>query len=58
MSHYLKLLLDATFGRRLFRNEAVWRPHGGRPKGSQHEPRTLGRDTDRLLNYSKGDGLK
>ena len=30
----------------------VWRRHGGRPKGSQHDPRTLGRDTDVLLNYT------
>jgi len=33
MSHYLKLLMDAVFGRRAFRNEVVWCYYGGgRPK--------------------------
>ena len=54
-SHYLKMLLDAVFGQSGFRNEAIWRRHGGRPKGSQHPPRTLGRDTDTLLNYTASD---
>ena len=54
-SHYLKMLLDAVFGQSCFRNEAVWRRHGGRPKGSQHQPRSLGRDTDVVLNYTMGD---
>ena len=54
-AHYLKLLLDAVFGQACFRNEVVWRRHGGRPKGNQHQPRTLGRDTDVVLNYSMSD---
>ena len=56
-SHYLKLLLDAVFGQSCFRNEVVWRRHGGRPKGSQHQPRTLGRDSDVLLNYTASDSF-
>ena len=51
-AHYLRILLDAVFGQSCFRNEVVWRRHGGRPKGSQHSPRSLGRDTDALLNYT------
>lgn len=54
-AHYLKLLLDAVFGQSRYRNEVVWRRHGGRPKGSQHAPRTLGRDTDTLLHYTVSD---
>ena len=56
-SHYLKLLLDAVFGQSCFRNEVVWRRHGGRPKGNQHQPRTLGRDSDVLLNYTASDSF-
>ena len=29
MSHYLKLLMDAVFGRKSFRNEIVWCYRGG-----------------------------
>ncbi len=29
MSHYLKLLMDAVFGRRSFRNEIIWAYRGG-----------------------------
>ena len=54
-SHYLKMLLDAVFGQSRFRNGVVWRRHGGRPKGSQHKPRKLGRDTDTLFNYTTSD---
>ena len=56
-SHYLKLLLDAVFGQPCFRNEVVWQRHGGRPKGSQHQPRTLGRDTDAVLNYTMSNNF-
>ena len=56
-SHYLKLLLDAVFGQPCFRNEVVWQRHGGRPKGSQHQSRTLGRDTDAVLNYTMSNNF-
>ena len=29
MSHYLKLVLDAVFGRKAFRNEIIWCYDGG-----------------------------
>lgn len=56
MSHYLKLLMDAIFGRKNFRNEVVWQRSSGRAKGSQHKSRTLGQDTDNILHFSKANG--
>ena len=48
MSHYLKLLLDAVFGRKQFRNEIVWfYQTGGVSK------RWFGRKHDDILFYSK-----
>ena len=49
MSHYLKLLLDAVFGRKQFRNEIVWSYHRwtGATKHFQ-------RMHDILLFYAKG----
>ena len=49
-SHYLKLLMDALFGRKNFRNEIVWQRtitrKGNLTKG-------LARDADIILRYSK-----
>lgn len=55
MSHYLKLALDAIFGRNQFRNEVIWLRASGTPKGSQHKSRTFGRDCDYILHYSSTD---
>ncbi|MXX59827.1 MAG: hypothetical protein F4Z37_12630 [Rhodothermaceae bacterium] len=52
MSHYLKLLMDAIFGHRNFRNEITWQRHSSLAKGSQHAPRTWGNTTDTLLFYA------
>ena len=52
-SHYLKLLMDAVFGRERFRNEIVWRRYGSHNdvgQGSKH----FGRVHDVLLCYTKG----
>ncbi len=50
MSHYLKLVMDAVFGRRAFRNEIVWCYTGpGSPKMRQ-----FNRKHDTLLWYSGG----
>ncbi|MDE0315779.1 MAG: DNA methyltransferase [Candidatus Poribacteria bacterium] len=52
MSHYLKLLMDAIFGKKNFRNEIVWqRLHGG-GKTTQHKPISYGPTTDHILFYS------
>ena len=53
MSHYLKLAMDAVFGKGNFRNEIVWQRASGRAKGSQHQSKSLGRDVDYILHYSK-----
>ena len=50
MSHYLKLVMDAVFGKGNFRNEIVWCYTGpGSPKMRQ-----FNRKHDSLLWYSKG----
>ena len=46
-SHYLKLLMDATFGAGNFRNEVVWKRTAGRSDGNQ-----FGRVHDVLLFYA------
>ena len=51
MSHYLKLLMDAAFGRKAFRNEIVWCYSGpGSPKMRQ-----FNRKHDVILWYAAGD---
>ena len=47
MSHYLKLLMDAVFGRRNFRNEVIWERTTGRKSVSQY-----GRAHDTILFYA------
>ena len=54
-SHYIKTCMDAIFGKKNFRNEIVWQRASGRAKGSQHDSRSLGRDTDNIFHYSKTD---
>ena len=51
MSHYLKLVMDAIFGRRNFRNEIVWH-YGGR--GAKAISRQFARNKDVILFYSAG----
>jgi len=50
-SHYLKMLMDAIFDPRNFRNEIVWRR-----TGSHNSPRRLGPIHDIILFYSKTGG--
>jgi site-specific DNA-methyltransferase (adenine-specific) len=50
-SHYLKLLLDAVFGPRVFRNEIVWL----RTNAQNFKPRYFTRNQDVILFYSKSD---
>ena len=50
MGHYLKVVLDAIFGRRNFRNEIVWYYRGaGTPK------KDFARRHDTILRYSESD---
>ena len=48
-SHYIKMCLDAIFGRKNFRNEIVWRR-----SIAHNDPKRYGNNSDRLLYYSKG----
>ena len=49
-SHYLKLLMDAIFGHRNFRNEVVWKRTAGRSDGKR-----FGRVHDALLFFANGE---
>ncbi|HXI15084.1 MAG TPA: site-specific DNA-methyltransferase, partial [Chloroflexota bacterium] len=50
-SHYLKLLLDAIFGARNFRNEIIWR----RTTPKAVTTRRLTQNHDTVLSYQKSD---
>ena len=50
MSHYLKLLLDAVFGVKQFRNEVIWRRHNARSV----KQAAWARLHDVILYYVKG----
>jgi len=49
-SHYLKVLLDAIFDARNFRNEISWKRFSGK-----NDPKRYGRIHDILLYYSRSD---
>ena len=50
MSHYLKLIMDALFGRKNFKNEIIWKRTTGRS-----DAKRFGRVHDVVLYYTKGD---
>ena len=50
-SHYLKLVMDAVFGRYNFRNEVVWKRTSTKSLGKRYAV-----NTDRILYYVKSDG--
>ncbi len=50
---YIRLALDAVFGRQNVRNEIIWERHTSTQRGSQHRPRRWGRTTDTILFCSK-----
>jgi len=50
MSHYLKLVMDAVFGRRMFRNEIIWAY-----TGPSNTKRWFPRKHDVILFYSRSD---
>ena len=58
MSHYLKVVMDAIFDRRNFRNEIFWQRYSGRAKGNQYTPKTFGVHNDNLLFYVKNRETK
>lgn len=52
-SHYLKMVLDAIFGKENFRNEIVWKRFNFHADAIR-----FGRVSDRILFYSKTDNYK
>ena len=46
MSHYLKLAMDAIFGRKMFKNEMVWKRNF-----SHNDPKVFGKVSDAILFY-------
>jgi DNA modification methylase len=52
-SHYLKIVLDAIFGKRQFRNEITWKRTSAHSDGNRY-----GRNTDTLFFYTKSDVWK
>ena len=57
MSHSLKMVMDAIFGRKNYRNEITWRRIMA-GKGSQHLPSSWGRNTDIIFFFTKTDDFK
>jgi site-specific DNA-methyltransferase (adenine-specific) len=49
-SHYLKLLMDAIFGPKNFRNEIVWKR-----TSAHNDPRRFGANVDTILFYTVSD---
>ncbi|RKU20179.1 hypothetical protein C6500_09490 [Candidatus Poribacteria bacterium] len=50
MSHYLKLVMDAVFGKANFRNEVVWQR-----TSAHNDSRRFGKVHDTILYYAKGN---
>ena len=55
MSHYLKLLMDAVFGKKQFRNEVIWKRYRGKRSGATKKFASV---TDSILFYSKTNNGK
>jgi site-specific DNA-methyltransferase (adenine-specific) len=49
-SHYLKMVLDAIFGTKYFRNEIIWKR-----ANAHNDPKRFGRISDTIFYYSKTD---
>ena len=53
MSHSLKLVMDAIFGKVNFRNEIIWKRIQGAGKRSQFKISNYGKNSDTILFYAK-----
>ena len=53
MSHTLKLVMDAVFGKKYFKNEISWERIKGAGKRTQHKPKKYAVSTDSILFYKK-----
>ena len=54
-SHYLKVLMDAVFGKENFRNEVIWKRRTGTHNARLDD---MPQSTDIILFYSKTDNLQ
>ena len=52
MSHYLKLVMDAVFGKQNFRNEVIWKRTSTKSLAKRYAV-----NTDRILYYIKSNGV-
>ena len=52
---YLRILMDAVFGEKQFRNEIVWERIKGAGKTSQHKPKSYGASSDFIFFYAMSD---
>ena len=50
---YIRMCMDAIFGKNNFRSEIIWERASRRAKGSQHPSKAFGKDTDTIFYYSK-----
>jgi site-specific DNA-methyltransferase (adenine-specific) len=57
MSHYLKTLCDAIFGKELFRNEIIWERNSG-TGSSKNLAKKFPTNTDTIFFYSKSENYK
>ncbi len=53
-SHYLKIMLDAIFGKQNFRNEIIWKRKAGRGE-TNNAAKRFGVSNDVILAYAKTD---
>ena len=53
-SHYLKIMMDAIFGTKNFRNEIIWKRVSG-SKIKNPKKRSFDKNTDTILYYAKSD---
>ena len=51
-SHYIKMCMDAIFGRKNYRSEITWKRATSTQKGSQHKSKRWGNNADILLYYA------
>ena len=51
-SHYLKVLMDAIFGKVNFKNDIVWR-YGGSARGAKAIAKHFARNNDNIILYAK-----
>ena len=52
VSHYIKMCMDAIFGRKNYRSEITWKRATSTQKGSQHQSKRWGNNADIIFYYA------